>query len=433
MGSPNSRTFHLPHRTLGMRLFNAIGRQLNRWGWGGQLTLRRVLGGARWWTKLSDWGDDRFQEPLQILLESLENEAHLTPLGRLLAGLSCARYAANRLRVRHFLQLFPQISAEQVRRPVFVVGLPRTGTTLLHHLLCQDSAVRPLRLWESLQPAPDADVLRGKPDRRRKRARRFVQLMNRWAAPQLRVVHPLAADGPEECTHLLLNTFVSPAFLLFGNCTGYLHWLRDCGSEWLNWCYKQYRLYLQLLQWQNPHGRWVLKSPAHAFGLQALLEQFPDACIIRTHRDMKQVIPSACSLFAISQGILSDEVDCRRLGPEAVRVFRTHLVEPSERIRGFDPARVFDVHYRSLISDPVGTVRAIHDHFGLEGDERREEAMHRWLARNPANKHGRHRYDLAQFGLTPADVDRQFGANQEAAGPAEEMAGIAANPPPQYR
>lgn len=409
MKSPALWTFQHPHRTLGMRAINAIGRQIRRWGWGARLSPRRILDAACWWTKLSDWGDDRFHEPLRVLLESLESEAQLTSLGRLLVGLSCVRYTANRLLTRHFLQIHPEVLAEPLSRPVFVVGLPRTGTTLLHHLLCQDAGVRPLHLWESLQPAPDVRVRFGKPDRRPQRARRFVGVMNRWAAPQLRVVHPLKHHGPEECTHLLLNTFVSPAFFLFGNCPSYLQWLRECGPERLTWCYEQYRLYLQILQWQGPRGRWVLKSPAHAFGLQALVDLFPDACIIRTHRDMNEVIPSACSLFAISHGILSDEVDCRRLGPEVARLFAEYLLDTAQQVRNLQPNRVIDVHYRSLISDPFGTVRAIRTRFGFEGDERWETNARDWLAKNPANKHGKHRYDLEQFGLTGEDLDCLFG------------------------
>jgi hypothetical protein len=413
MTTHSRRTFEQPYRTFAASVFNLVGRQLRQWGWRRRLSMDAILDKARRWTKLSDWGDERFREPLQVLLTSLEEDARLHPLGRLLCRLNCTFLAANRLRVRQFLQTHPEVLAKPVRKPLFVVGLPRTGTTLLHNLLCQDPGGRPLLLWEALHPAPDAATDAGKPDRRPLVAQRFVTLINRWGAPQLRTVHPLKADGPEECTFLLFSTFVTPAFFLYGDVRGYIEWLRGPGRDYSAWCYEQYRSYLQVLQWRRRPLHWVLKSPAHSFGLDALLTLFPDACVIQTHRDMKKVVPSACSLFAISHGLYSDEVDSRQLGGNIAQLLRGSMLERVASARERHPARVFDVSYPSLVADPIGTVRAIYHYFGLEVPESMEPRMRRWLARNPANKHGVHQYDLAQFGLTPKDIDRDFGAYQE--------------------
>jgi hypothetical protein len=392
-----------------MRLFNALGRQLRRWGWRRRLSASALLASAARWAKLSDWGDERFREPFEVLVDSLENDAHLSPFGRLLTRFNLTHYAANRLRVQHAIKTHPAILDQPVPRPIFVVGLPRTGTTLLHNLLCQQSGCRPLLFWEALQPAADA---RGK-DRRPANARRLLHVLTRWGAPQLRTVHPIDADGPEECTWMLFNTFVTPAFFLNGNVGGYLDWLRARGRELLPWAYEQYRQYLQVLQWGEPGRQWILKSPVHSFGLEALLEQFPDACVIQTHRDLGKVLPSACSLFAVSQGIYSDEVDCRRLGPEVAQLLRTHLLEPALKASAENPSRILDVHFRSLTTDPIGTVREIQRHFGLETEDAMEQRMQQWLTDNPMNKHGVHQYGLEQFGLTSADVDRLFGDYQE--------------------
>jgi hypothetical protein len=409
MKSSSPWTFHRPHRTLGMRLFNSMGRQLRRWGWRRRLSATAVLDSAARWAKLSDWGDERFREPFAALVDSLEEDAGLSPFGRLLTRFNLTHYAANRLRVQHAIKTHPEILEQPVSRPIFVVGLPRTGTTLLHNLLCQQSGCRPLLFWEALQPAADA---RGK-DRRPANARRLLHVLTRWGAPQLRTVHPIDADGPEECTWMLFNTFVTPAFFLNGNVRGYLDWLRERGRELLPWAYGEYRRYLQVLQWGQPRGQWVLKSPVHSFGLEALLEQFPDACVIQTHRDMIKVLPSACSLFAVSQGIYSDDVDCRRLGLQVAHLLRTHLLEPAMKARMENPSRILDVQFRSLVADPIGTVRELGRHFGLEMDETMEQRMRQWLTDNPADKHGVHQYDLEQFGLTPEEVDRLFGDYQE--------------------
>jgi hypothetical protein len=413
MQSRKSRTFQQPHRTFAARVFNVVGRQLRRWGWRRRLSLTDILDSARRWTKLSDWGDERFQEPLGVLLESLEDDAQLNSLGRLLIRINCIHFVSNRLRVQRFLKDHPEVLAEPVRRPVFVVGLPRTGTTLLHNLLCQDRGGRPLLFWEALQPAPDSDGASVQRDRRRLNAQRFVTLVDHWGAPAMKTVHPLNAYGPEECTFMLFNTFVTPAFFLFGPVRGYIDWLHSRGRELLICCYEQFRNYLQVLQWRGDNAHWVLKSPAHSFGLEALLSVFPDARVVQTHRDMNKVAPSACSLFAITQGLYSDDVDPRRLGHEVLQLLGRDLLDRASNAKRRNPTRVFDIHYRSLVADPVGTVSSIYDFFGSDLDEGMEQRMSRWLAKNPVHKHGVHHYDLEQFGLTRADVDRAFGPYPE--------------------
>lgn len=409
MPSTISRTFERPYRTLGARVFNGIGRRLRRWGWRRRLSMEEILDAARRRTGLTDWGEERFLEPMRVLLASLEDEARLNSLGRLFMRLNLRHFICNRLWVQQYLKDHPEALAEPVTRPLFVVGLPRTGTTLLHNLLCQDPARRAPLFWEVLQPAPAS----GQRDRRRQMAWRLVSFLNGWGAPQLKTVHALDADGPEECTCLFFNTFVNPAFFLFGDVPGYIAWLRGPGRELLPWAYEEYRTHLQVLQHQGRRAAWVLKSPVHAFALHALLRVFPDACVVQTHRDMKEVVPSACSLFAIMQGLYCDDVDGRRLGPAVAESLRMHLDSYADTARELDGSRVLDVSYRSLVSDPVGTARGIYHHFGLEMSEAMEQGMTRWLADNPANKHGIHRYDLEQFGLTRQDVERMFGPYQE--------------------
>jgi hypothetical protein len=395
-----------------MRVFNSVGRGLRRLGWKRPLNADDVLAGARRRARLDDFGDESFVEPLRVLLESFEEDAELTPLGRLMIRLNCVYYALSRLRVRHALKAIPEIPGQPVRRPVFVVGLPRTGTTLLHNLLCQDPSGRPLLLWEGFQPAPDPHLRPGKKDPRVRQARRLVWLTDRLA-PQLRTVHPLGAEEPEECTQLLLCSFLTPAFLLLGRVSGYADWLRGQTPDDVRRTYEDYRSQLQLLQWGGPDGHWVLKSPAHSFGLDAILSLFPDAAVIQTHRNLAQVLPSACSLFGIVRGVYSDAVDPLQLGPELARRLHQGLIDPALRAREAHPGRVFDVSYDALVRDPLGTVRAIYAHFGREMDPEMGPRMERWLAANPANKHGKHHYDLAQFGLTREAVDREFADYQE--------------------
>jgi hypothetical protein len=391
---------------------NSLGRQLRRWGWRRPLTVEGILDSASRYTRLSDWGDERFHEPLRVLVQALEEEAELTPLGRFFVRVSLRHFAANRLWVRQYVKNHPDALEQPLPRPLFVVGLPRTGTTLLYNLLCQDASRRPIRLWEALQPAPSVDLAAGKRDVRRTKAKVLVHVLNRWGSPKLRSVHALDPDGPEECTSLLLNTFVSPAFYLLGNIPTYVDWLRGRGRELLPWAYAEYRTCLQVLQHQGRKAAWILKSPAHSYGLHALLTVFPDACVVQTIRDIKQVIPSACSLFAIMQGIYSDNVDCRLLGPEILQLMG-ELEQCAREDTSRNPARIYPIEYRTLMSDPIGAVRAIYRYFDLPLEDEMEQRMRDWMARNPANKHGTHQYDLEQFGLTVADIERVFGSSEE--------------------
>jgi hypothetical protein len=356
---------------------------------------------------LSDWGDERFREPLQVLVDSVNDEAWLNPFGQFLMKLNLRRFAANRLWVRKYVTLHPDALKQPVPRPVFVVGLPRTGTTLLYNLLCQDASRRALRLWEAMQPAPSVKTATGRRDLRPAVARAVVTTLNYWLAPQLRTVHELNADAPEECTDLLCNTFLCPAFLLYAYVPRYIEWVRGRGEELMPWVYEQFRTYLQVLQHQGRSAPWVLKSPALSFALGALLSVFPDACIVQTHRDMKQVVPSTCSLFAIMQGIYSDDVDGRRLGPDIARLLGL-LQENASADQQRHSSRIFQIHYRQLVADSIGAVQSIYRYFALEPATGMEARMRSWLAHNPAHKHGKHQYDLEQFGLTPQDLERIF-------------------------
>jgi hypothetical protein len=409
-------TFARPYRTRGMRLFNWVGRAARGWGWRRELSRDAILARARRNTGLSDWGDESFLEPMGILVESLEREARLTPFGRLVLRNSLTHMTENRLRVERLVAENPEILDEPVRRPLFVIGLPRTGTTLLYNLLARDPRARPLMAWETFFPAPLGNGRAERVDVRPRNTRRIIRFLNA-VAPQLKDVHPLDADGIEECTWLMANTFTSPSFSLMGDVPAYVDWLWEQDHDRLVRAYKEYRRQLQVLQWQLAGQYWVLKSPVHLQSLDALLEVFPDACIVQTHRDPDKVIPSACSLLAVLHGVYSDDVDRGRLGEEMTsRLARTLERAAEARTRHAD--RVLDVQFRELVRDKLGTVHKIHEHFGYEHDDRTEERMRSWLEQHP--HHAGHRYELEQFGLSKDMLEGAFRAYREEFGIARE-------------
>lgn len=351
-----------------------------------------------------------FRDGLRALTTSFEREARLNFLGRLVAQQLALRLMRTQIRILKELDRHPQVCDEEIRRPVFVVGLPRTGTTILLALLSRDPAHRPLLLWEGLDPVPPK---RG-PDRRLQRARSTIRGYD-YFSPNYQSIHPMGADLPEECVLLFMPLFSTPQFDFNYQVPGYLDWLRERG---LGNAYRRYRDQLRLLQWQGRpepcsqvSGRWLLKDPAHLLGLEHILEIFPDACVIQTHRDPLKSLPSNCSLYAHSRIMFSDEIDARELGayvaggiwPEALDV----ALEARKRL---PEQNFFDLRYADLMRDPIRSMEGIYRHFGLELSESTREAMRAYLDRHPRTGDRVHSYSLGQFGLSAADQRKRYEA-----------------------
>ncbi len=396
-----------PHRPLGVRAFNALGSTLKRMGLLPHITVERILGVARRSTGLTDFGDDSFRDPLTRLVDDYLLNAQLHPFGSLCVFQLLQTSAANRLLLEAAWKRHPETLQDPIRKPLYVVGMPRTGTTLLYNLLCQDPLARPLLAWETMFPARSPKADRKGSDRGRIfRTRLTIKMMNRLA-PSLKSIHAIDADAPEEDGWLLNNTFHSLMFTLNGNIPNYNAYLKDLSyQEWLK-VYRYYAAQLQLLQAGMSDRHWVLKSPAHQPTLGPLLETIPEACVVQTHRDPKQVIASCASLMSITRGILSNQRDLERSGIEFAErmAYATRLgAEAGER----HAARICDVSFEALVADPIHTVQKIYQRFGYQYSDEMELRMRKWLTENPQHKHGVHRYRLEQFGLNDAANERIF-------------------------
>jgi len=341
-------------------------------------------------------------------------------VGRLAArgdvvGLLSTRLCLEADRARH-----PEIAAEEVRRPLFIVGLPRTGSTLLHHLLAQDPGSRVAQAWEVMFPSPPPEAARYASDPRIAKAARQLAWFDAFT-PDFKAIHPLGAQLALECIAIMSPTFLSPRFHTTYHVPTYQEWLeqQDLGPA-----YRFHRRFLQQLQWRTPARQWVLKAPAHLFSFDALLETYPDALIVQTHRDPLTVLASVASLTAVLQRAFTDEVDAFEIGHEVSRRW-TNGLDRAMRLRRsgrVSPDRFFDVHYHEMLRDPLTVVRRIYAHFDIPLTEAASAAMRRFLAENPKDKHGAHRYSLSAFGLDPDDLGRRFKAYREYFGvPREEV------------
>lgn len=354
-------------------------------------------------TGLTDWGDDPLADIFDCLVESLEAEGNLTPLGRAMAKHGLIRLLKTRLYIQRELAARPDTTLREIRRPIIVAALPRTGTTLLHNLLSLSEDGRPLLLWETMTPARNSRRL-SDPDRRAERARQQVAFLKRWL-PTMATMHDVSADGPEECSQLLAYSYLIPlpADSLIGGYRSRLDRLTDAELDHM---YQYHRTQLQILQGDSS-PQWILKGIAHLIGFGSLLSTYPDACVIQTHRDPCQVVPSVCNLQ-----LLFVEPMFRNLagyGEAVANSLADRLRRGLEGRDRFPAEQVFDLAYEDLVAQPLESVQRIHDHFGLEFTPRHRQRCEQWLAANPRHKHGVHKYSLEQFGLTEQRIDELYG------------------------
>ena len=362
-----------------------------------RLDVDLFLEEARVRTGLDDFGDDAFLDPLQRVIDDWEHESKLSLLGRIAARQDIIRLLSNRLRIEWYRKRHPALGEQPVSTPLFVTGLPRTGTTLLHGLLAQDPGHRAPLSWEMMVPSPPPERAHHHHDPRIAAAERQLRWFHRLN-PDFKRIHDLGARLPEECLIIHSHSFLSFQFQTTHYVPNYETWLE---AQDLRPSYHYHRRFLQHLQWRWRGERWILKAPAHLFGIEALFDVYPDAGVILTHRDPLEVVGSLASLTYTLRSTFTDDIDPTQVGPEMTRRWCDGL-ERGLRVRErglVSASRFFDVRYDELVRDPLDVVRRIYTHYGLSLSPMAEERMRRFLARHPKDKHGRHSYTLDEFGL----------------------------------
>ena len=405
----------------GINTLNALGAVLTRTGLPTvSLDERDLLRAACRATGLEDFGDDDFREPFRRLLSCLESEAALTLLGRVAARRDLTDLLETRLRLVADRRRYPAIAAEQIVAPIFIVGLPRTGSTLLHHLLAQDPDTRVTQAWEVMYPSPPPTRDTYDSDPRIERARKQLRWLD-WLAPDFKTIHPVGARLPLECIALMGASFRATRFQTTYNVPSYEAWLN---SQDMRPAYTFHRRFLQHLQWRTPGARWVLKAPSHVFSFEVLLDTYPDARIVQTHRDPVTAVTSVASLSSALHRAFSRCRAPSEFGHE-VTIRWTDGLERSLELRRtgrVSPERLVDVHYHELIKDPIATVRRIYAQFRMSLTARAEDRMRTFLAANPQGRHGRHEYAPNTFGLDTQELETRFRVYSEYFGVPSESA-----------
>jgi len=400
------RTSTLTER--GVRLFNRVGKYLPLPKTLVGLTSGDLIAAARKRSGLTDFGPWKIKAALDRLTASYRDEAQLTPLGAVAARETLVSSLTNLLTLTAERQRYPAIATQPLTAPVFVIGLPRTGTTLLHGLLAQDPNNRAPLSWEVMYPASYHNDPMGARQARERAAKRLA-----WAnrlAPAFKRIHPIDADLPQECIAITAHVLRSIQFHTTNDLPSYQGWLE--GSNQSD-AYAFHRQLIQHLEYGSPGRRWVFKAPGHLFALAELLQQYPDARIIQTHRNPLNVVASLASHTTVLRRAFSDTVDPHAVGRDWTmrwalaldRFLATRDQQPTDNF--------LDVNYDAIEARPLATVKAIYEWLNWPFTATTEQAMQQFLDANPKNKHGAHRYTLEGYGLDAASEQARFAAYSE--------------------
>lgn len=390
-----------PVLPFGARAINTLGRPLMRLLPSLSLAEADLLAAARRQARLDDFGDDSFRDGMRRLLASLEAEADLTPIGRMIARGETIQALVNRLEMTEWRKRHPEIDREPIAAPWIIIGMPRTGTTILHELLMQDPRNRVPQTWEVDFPCPPprADTYAADP-----RIARVQQTLDRSESliPNFKSMHRMGAILPQECVRMLTPEFASIASLITYRVPTYGEWLLH-EYDWTA-AYAAHRRFLQLLQWRCRGERWVLKTPGHLWALPALLAEYPDARLIQTHRDPLRILGSITSLGTTLRAMAGRNPRSDDVAREW-SVWNAQALDASVDAREsglIGPANVIDIHFREFMADPLAAIHAIYEKFGVDFTADAEAAMRTYLAANPSDKHGAHEYRFADTGLDVA-------------------------------
>lgn len=397
-------TYRLPERVL-----NALAAVLWRAGVRAtRIDVDDVLDDVRRSLGSDDWGGPEFLDVYRRLIDVLA-ERPITPLSRIFIRTVCRKAVANRVRLRQWIAAHPGVHDVRLDRPVFIVGFPRTGTTVLQNLLSLHPSRRPLAFWEMSDPIPASDDPEEDRRVRIRKANRILQAAY-LMAPEQSDIHEITPTTPEEDWALMAHTFAVLNYDFQAS-------LRPFGdhlmAQDMAWAYREYRQMLQVLLYEHPADGLVTKCPEHLWFLDALLEVFPDACIVWTHRDPFPTVASYCSLISLSQRTYYGRFSPPSLGPYIADRFHTGVSRAMAVRDRVGDARFLDVAFEDTVSDPKGVLRRICAHFDLPYDSDAlpggmDAAVDGWLASDRSDKRGKHQYDAARYGLDATAVRTLF-------------------------
>jgi hypothetical protein len=403
----------VPSLPAPVRLYNGARRLASKVGIPmPPLDAEPLIARARKSTGLSDLGGDTFREPLERLIASLEEDAGLHALGRTIAATQLLGNLENRLHLADCIAREPAITQGRIDRPIFIVGMARTGTSILHELIGQDPNVRVPQTWEVNYPTPPPEAATYETDPRIRRCDELLAGTDRLI-PGFRKMHRMEARLPQEDVSIMSLEFTSMVFEASFRLPSYTAWFHHEAD--VSPAYATHRRFLQLLQWRCPADRWVLKTPGHLWELERLMAEYPDACLVQTHRDPLQSLSSLTSLLTTLRAMSSDRVDPHDIAREWSDLnAQAYEASVDARESGLiDRSRIVDVHFGEFMADPFSAIRRIYDRFEMEYTAEADARMRSYLETHSVEEHGKHEHRFEDTGLDLADAREQVKRYQE--------------------
>lgn len=359
------------------------------------ISYENLLDAARKKTGLEDFGDPAFQEGLQKLISSLKEEAELSQVGRIVAYFNLLDYLTVRLQLVAYRAEHPQVAQQKINRPLFILGLPRTGTTILYELIAQDPAFRSPASWEVAKPMPPANQASYANDSRIRSVDMQLAISEKLS-PGFKSIHAVGAKLPQECVYLFSSNFVSEQYGYMYNIPAYRRWALQHD---MTATYQWHAHFLQHMQSGFCSERWVLKTPSHLAYLTYLIAQYPDADIVWTHREPVQAVASFASLVSTLQGGFSDSVERKVVGEHEARHSAKLLQLGVQQRAALGDSHFFDVRFADICTDPISVVQQIYERFGIAMSADALRRMREYTQKRPRDLYGKHVYTAKEFGV----------------------------------
>ena len=367
--------------------------------------FHRLHDAAMAFTGLSDFGEPSYREGMNVLLHSYDNNSNQLPECRTRCEGNIIGALVGRLLSEAAWKRYPQVLNLPIKAPIIITGLPRTGTTALHKLLAVDPQFQGLELWlgNSPTPRPPRSEWASRPDFLA--AKGFLEDLYA-RLPRMRAIHEIFADLPEEDWTPLTQDFAGLMLMENAHVPEFETWVEH--EFRADTAYRRFANNLRLIGSNDPHRRWVIKDPIHLMFMESVLDNFPDATIIQTHRNPVRSIPSMCSLVWLLRGYFENpDNDPKLIGKRQLAQWSMAL-DRTRKVRNARPQRFLDVSCSRIADDPIAVVNQIYDFCGLRLEPGVEKSMRAWIENNKKGKHGEHRYDLETFGLAESEIANTF-------------------------
>ena len=354
-------------------------------------------------TGLNDFGDANYRSGLQLLLEGYDTTATFGELGRYSSWAMLLNCLRGRLYAIEGIKQNPSCREQRLDKPLFIVGLPRTGTTILHRLLVSHPDNQGLEYWLGSFPQPRPPRSTWSDNERHQEVENSLQALDQ-INPELKKIHEMSADGADECRLLLMQSFANVTFQANATVPVYREWLY--GAD-MPPAYQLYADTLKLIGLNNPGQRWVLKDPSHLWAMDTLLQTFPDATVIQTHREPVQLIPSVSSLVHTARRMQEPDISAAAVGLQELEQWQ-RVLNGTMAVRKRHPDRFIDVYFNDFVADPVASVAGIYRQLGEPLAPAAAGNMRDWMQAHPQHQHGGHRYTAQDFGLSDGQIRECF-------------------------